>query len=224
LDNVTVSSTGTTYSFDVTSFVNSEVAAGHDIISFYLEALAADTDVIFDSREGANPPVLELQPTADSTFDPVADAFVRSGTPTQNYGTSTDLYEKNGGTNFVRYGYLKFDLTNYSGTGVSDAQLKLYAKTLGAASGVKVYSVTDDSWTESGLNWNNKPTPATELDYVTVSSTGTTYSFDVTSFVNSEVAAGHDVISFYLEALAADTDVIFDSREGANPPVLEVAE
>jgi hypothetical protein len=117
---------------------------------------------------------------------PVADAFVRDGgSAGANFGTQDILTVKSDGVGFNRISYLKFDLTNYTDT-FYNAKLKLFLKTVSATS-MKwhLYRSTNDSWTETGVNWNNKPDTSTFIGTVTNNGSGLA-EWDITKLVNSE--------------------------------------
>src|SRR5262249_14228316 len=80
-------------------------------------------------------------------------------------------------------------------------------------------------WTENGITWNNRPLPSDMLGAATV--TGTAYAWyqvDVTSYLQSEVSAGHDLVSFALHnpSSASSTVIQVASRETATPPQLAI--
>jgi hypothetical protein len=174
-----------------------------------------------------DPTILNLNPTADSY---VRDGSANAGT---NFGTVTTLSVRtdtvvNSGNN--RDAYLKFDTT--SATNVTSAKVRINAA-LSAAGTVStsIYSVATTTWIESGtgsITWNNKPARgATPLSSVSV--TGTTaawYELDVTSYVQSEKAAGRPIVSFAIHDAAAATPIInFSSREAAtNKPVIVITQ
>ena len=158
-------------------------------------------------------------------LNPTADSYVYGGSTSSNYGTAVDLIVKDGsGITYDRVSYLKFDLAGVSGT-ISSAKLKLYCNGLsnGAPSTAKIFAVTNDSWTESGITWNNAPTLGSQVGPTqSVGSVNAWYTVDVTSFVVSEYN-GNKVVTF---AVKDDTQVNkmieFDSREAANKPILEI--
>jgi 2',3'-cyclic-nucleotide 2'-phosphodiesterase (5'-nucleotidase family) len=165
---------------------------------------------------------------------PVADTQVVSGSPTTNYGTSNNIYIQSSSTSSYgnERGWLKFDLSSIpAGATITSASLQLWNwKATGAALPVEVRSANDDSWTETGLNWNNQPTLGSVLATQTLA-TGTTsvwYNWDATSFVQSEFN-GDKTASLMLKPVtegSADATAPsygFDAKEyGSNAPMLVV--
>lgn len=115
---------------------------------------------------------------------PVADAFVRDGSPGSNFGTQDILTVKSDGAGFNRVSYLKFDLTNYTDT-FYNAKLKLFLKTTVAGMKWRLYRSSNDNWTETGVNWNNKPDTSTFIGMIENNGSGMV-EWDITSLVNSE--------------------------------------
>jgi hypothetical protein len=100
-------------------------------------------------------------------INPDADALVNSTKPVKTYGFYyLSVYFD--GTVYNR-SYLKFDLTNIPDSAIiTKAELSLYSFT-SANSSIKplvsVNHVSDDSWSEDTLTWNNRPAfDATALD------------------------------------------------------------
>jgi hypothetical protein len=153
-------------------------------------------------------------------FMPLHDAYVKSSTPTSNYGTVATLRQRVTSSETLRT-YLKFDVSGISGP-VQSAKLRFYV-TDGSNNGGAVYVVSNDyagtttPWTESGLNWNNAPslsgTPLSSLGGV---STGIWVEFDVTSAI-----AGNGSYSFGLKNTSSDA-VYFGSKENSNKSQLVI--
>ncbi|MEM9859839.1 MAG: DNRLRE domain-containing protein, partial [Bacteroidota bacterium] len=157
----------------------------------------------------------ELVPTVqDSSISPVADAFVRGGTYTNdNYGTSTQLVvkENSGSADNDRMSFLKFDLSTISGT-VSSAKIRLKVQNDDPGASHQLHFISDDSWTETGITWSNKPSAGSVLSTQTVPVVGEWIEFDVTAQVNSELA-GDGTISVQLSESSIDNYVVYHSRE-----------
>jgi len=97
------------------------------------------------------------------SLSPVADAFVRNGTYAANsYGSDTALIIKGSASSgYTRTSYLKFSLGNVSN--IISARLRIYGRNTDNTSSISfsTYSVDNDSWTESGITWNNAPPAST---------------------------------------------------------------
>jgi hypothetical protein len=148
---------------------------------------------------------------AVTSLAPVADAYVYSSKPEANYATSTHL--RTDGSPDTR-SYVKFDVQGIDGT-VTRAILRIYANSA-SNTGYNVNRVSDNSWTEVALTYNNAP-PVGEIigsSGPIVASTWTTV--DVTALV-----AGNGSLSLALTPI--DTRAIsFSSREGEYPPELTI--
>ena len=177
--------------------------------------------------------VFKAVTTTTTTLNATKDAYVRDGANAAiNYGatdltkmeTKLDLTANSG---FNREGYLGFDLSTISGN-ISSAKIKVYGKLGAAGTGIPVsmYSVSSTTWAEATTNWNNKPAAgATSLATATLTSTTGAYSiWDVTNYVNTEKAAGRNLISFNFKNLAnAATQCAWNTKEtGTNPPQIEI--
>src|SRR4029079_17490348 len=81
-----------------------------------------------------------------------ADSYVQQSTATTNYGNATTVQvDSNDG---VAHGYVKMTIGNVGP--ISSAKLRVYCtNTSSGPNTVRV--VADNSWTETGINWNNKP-------------------------------------------------------------------
>lgn len=167
------------------------------------------------------------------TFLPLQDAYVRDGSNAAiTFGTtdSTLLITKvspAGQLNNAREAYLRFNLTGLSGT-VSAVQLRVYGKIDGTAVPsvpVGVFAVSNTTWTEAALTWNNKPASGAALDTATATNAAYTYhTWDITSYVQGELAAGRTNIALVMKSLQAhDPRIFWNSSEfGSNPPQLVV--
>ncbi|MGX5819498.1 CBM96 family carbohydrate-binding protein [Chitinophaga lutea] len=162
------------------------------------------------------------------------DAYVRDGTNAAiTYGTtdSTLLITKvspAGQLNNARETYLQFDLSSITSP-LASVVLKVYGKvdlTTVPSVAVAAFPVSNTTWTENTLTWNNKPAAgATALATVTVSNAAYAYyDFDVTAYVQAEKAAGRNKVSFALKSQVAHDPRIFwnSSEAGSNPPLLSI--
>ena len=179
---------------------------------------------------------LALQVGTTQTLNPTADSSVQAGSnASTNYGTLTLLRAADFGVSSSSSSvtYLKLDLTGITSV-PQFSTLKLTVNTGSTpASGIpriKIYGVSDTTWTETGLTWNNAPgldranfvgtgTLITEAD---VPMSGGVASFDVSSYVTSHIGG---VIG--LQAISETNDslkLFVNSREATTgKPVLVMA-
>ena len=153
--------------------------------------------------------VITVRVTA--SLSPTADSYVRGSNANGNFGNATTLTVQQGSSGGnQRWSYLKFDLTSVPS--VSNAKLRVYGSVSGTTSTViqtAVYPVSDTTWTETGLTWNNKPpSGTTALSVVTIVNNSTAdrwYELDVTAYLQAEKAAGRNVVTLALKNLANST-------------------
>jgi hypothetical protein len=108
----------------------------------------------------------------------IADTYVHDSKLTINYGSADNLVTAASG----RYAYFKFDLSSVPGPIVS-AKLRIYQRT-GFRYLRSVYDVADDSWTETGITWNNKPSFENERARITTNSAWN--EWDISSYTAQE--------------------------------------
>jgi GH25 family lysozyme M1 (1,4-beta-N-acetylmuramidase) len=155
-------------------------------------------------------------------------AYVRGGSfGNTNFGSTSDLLVKQGASQDVmRESYIKFDLS--SAATISSAKLRLFGRLNDTATpslGVRVYSVSNTSWAENLLTYNNRPLVglAQRTSFNVAGTTNKTYDVDLTSFLKSEKALGHNIVTLVLRGSAVtSTYATFGSDETANGPKLIV--
>jgi hypothetical protein len=167
------------------------------------------------------------------TLTPQHDAYVRNGTNAGvTHGTTdpTNLITKLNSTASAgndRHTYLRFDITGVSGN-ISSAVLRLYGHLADNRNNnipVSAFAVSNTTWTESAITWNNKPATGAALQTATVTdSVARYYTWDITSYIQSEKAAGRNIISLaLLNGTVTDPITSWNAKEtGSNPPQLVV--
>jgi hypothetical protein len=163
---------------------------------------------------------------------PEADTYVTDGTPTVNYGSSTELAIKDLNTpGYDRVSYLRFPLTSLDASFTRRAILKVTVTGTGSEGGgsrfAEIREVPDNTWTESGMTWETRPATSTYVTRYDAQSSGVTYLFDVTHQVNKQRALGNPVSFALTQETNSNRYVTFASREHANAayrPVLEIIE
>jgi uncharacterized delta-60 repeat protein len=186
------------------------------VVSKTVTATEADNDVVTPPTGGT------------VTIRSISDSYVRDGSyATQNFGTATQLVVKNhpysGNT---RESYLRFTLGDIT-SNVTGAKLRVFAKSNSASEAVtlSLAGFTGKSWSETGINWNNKPTGSTLPGTQVVSgTTGNWYEFDVTSTVQLAKNGNATEVTFILKgASQTDAQALIESDETsatANRPQL----
>lgn len=150
-----------------------------------------------------------------------ADSYVNSGSVSTNYGADTYMVTKQS-TSSDRSAYLKFDLSGITGT-VTSAKLKLNVKSKSANADRTVYDVADDSWTETGVTYANRPAIGSSIAATPVTALGW-IELDVTSAVAAQ-NAGDKIVSLHVKDPIATNNVgidFFTKENGSNSPVLTV--
>ncbi|HEV2907182.1 MAG TPA: right-handed parallel beta-helix repeat-containing protein [Actinomycetota bacterium] len=139
---------------------------------------------------------------------PVADSYIDESAPTTHFGTSTS-FRTDGSP--ILTAYLRF---NVQGVGPTDSvTLRVFAETANSL-GFRVHSVSDNTWSETGLDYTNAPSFGPVVDFSGPVLAGTWSSVDVSSIVPTD-----GPVSLALTSESA-TATRFSSREGSNPPQL----
>lgn len=198
---------------DVTAFVT-----GEGLVSFGIETVS-NAAISLSSREGANTPELvivtsENPPTGPQpgtfSFDAVADSYVNANSPDNNFGTSPLRADLSPQIN----SYLRFDVQQLVGV-IDSVTLRIYANN-GSPIGYDVHQVSDNSWDESLITFNNAPLLGTI--------TGASGSFAADGYVEVDVTAlvtSEGLITFGLST-QSNTAISLASRESLTLPQLVI--
>ncbi|MFC1620208.1 DNRLRE domain-containing protein [Candidatus Neomarinimicrobiota bacterium] len=203
--------------------------------------------------------ILSLSGLIAEEFPVVADTYIYKNSAFENFGGTEYLYirqvsaptidETGGEEKYNRHGYLKFDISSYTG---SIDTARLYLSIRRATSTENINPVTadfwllddgDDGWEESAMNWLNAPAnwDSTSWSLVWANTPGTfvfdtvfdfhddgsdsTYVFDVTDAV---AADANGIISFFIADTSHNSGKLYiHSKEniaGAAAAMLEVKE
>jgi chitodextrinase len=184
-----------------TSFADTSATAGTTY------AYAVDAVDAAGNRSARTEPVSVTTPSAGGsmTVGPDADAYVSPDAPTTNYGLAGAIQVD---TSPVFSSYLRFVVPAGVGA-VTQATLKLYV-TNASANGGTIWTVGSTTWTETGLNWNNKPATTASVGPIGTAALGTWVSVDLSSRIT---AAG----TYSLAILGGSTDgVYYASRQNAD--------
>ena len=144
---------------------------------------------------------------------PTDDAQVAEGYPTTNYGSATGLYVQSDSASAYldERTWMRYDIASAipEGATITSASVKLYCwKATGSNMDAGCHPSSDDTWLESGINWNNQPSygPVMDTKTLVVGMTNLWYAWDVTSFIQAEWA-GDRLASLMIKAVT----------EGSNP-------
>jgi hypothetical protein len=180
-----------------------------------------DTITVTATCQGS--PEITTYQTCTASTAPIAitaDAYVIEQDPDYNSGDDHSVYvgTLENGSSMDTWspedcrGYWKIDLSGLpSGAVIDNAYFTAYTAFGGENGGwvgstwvgtagyhtltATIKGVSDDSWNESTITWNNAPSMGSSLDSVDVRARMIWYSWNVTSFVASQVAGGDRVIS-----------------------------
>ncbi len=166
--------------------------------------------------------LVKVNPPAGSgitILNPIADSYIKGGSDkNKNFGTKETIQVKNGnGSTFDRKSLLKFNVS-LTDT-IASASLRLYGKNNNGNKviPISVFGLADDSWIETEVTWQNaltdsKLTP--ELGIIDLDGSIGYREIDVTAYINAEITAADSSVSFLLENITKDSDiVIFQSKE-----------
>jgi hypothetical protein len=152
-----------------------------------------------------------------ATLNPTADTYILSTSPDSNYGTANPI---SASASSYR-AYLKFDTSAIPASAtINYAKLTIYSKS--TASGVFRVHGAPDSWTETGLTWNNAPAwqPGV-LASSPPSAIQSNVAYTIFLPVKAVTKAGNTDLG--IDFSQAGTITKFASREDAtNPPQLVI--
>jgi hypothetical protein len=109
--------------------------------------------------------------------------------------------------------YLRFTVQGLSGT-VTRATLRIFANSASTSSCV-ANGVSDNTWTESTINYNNAPPLGSALGSASPISTGTWISMDVTAYIT-----GNGTYNLALTTPGSTAVSLASRQSGANAPQL----
>lgn len=203
----------------------------------------------FDRSVRATVEVMEGRTLLSSVLHPTADADVETQTgdanfANANFGADTQLRVQGAASDTIET-YLKFDISTV--TSVGSATISLTGGLADLATpqnSVSIFAVPSTTWVEGNgvqpsgggslnlddnppneVRWNNRPAStgiALDTQAILVPQV---YTFDVTSYVQAQKAAGATAVSFVLRSGSpSGGEVIFGSKESSDQPELDVAD
>ncbi len=147
------------------------------------------------------------------TFTPTDDAYIYQTNGNTNYGSTTTLQVDNSPVKNI---LLKFNVSGLSGQTISSAKLRLYDVDPSSKGG-DFYSVSDNTWQQGTVTWNNAPAANTTL-LASLGSVqvGNWYEVNLTSLIT-----GNGTYSLRVSSTSSD-GADYSSKEGTNPPQLVI--
>jgi hypothetical protein len=127
---------------------------------------------------------------------------------------------KKDGSGYNRKSYARFNFNAFGGSSAALARFRVYVTNVNTdpSRTIKIYGTSDETWSETGITWNNAPAGSTYINSITVTNTANVwYEIDVTSYVN--VHFSDKVVSFLLineGTASAKGDVTFATKEAAS--------
>ncbi len=90
-----------------------------------------------------------------ATFEPIADAWTSQAQPTTNFGNDSELQMRATGSNLAKHAYMKVQVSGITRP-VLSAKLRVHTGPV-AFGWYSLYWITDTTWQEGTINWNNGP-------------------------------------------------------------------
>jgi hypothetical protein len=171
--------------------------------------LAQGKSVIEGQSRTINAPTLHM-------LNPAADVYVRSGAyANQNFGTPSSLEVDTDDSGTIIQSYLRYSIGNL-GT-ISSAKLRFYI-TNGTSIGPELKKISDTTWGETTLTWNNKPAvDGALMGTIGSVSAGGWVEIDVTDHVTS-----NSVLSFVMVPRSSDGMGMRAREASSNKPELVI--
>lgn len=147
----------------------------------------------------------------------IEDSYVAADATGTNFDSAPNLVVRQ--TPVEKWAYVKFNLAAITVDVIKDVYLVLTANSAPIGMVNEVWSVTDDSWSESAITWTNKPAAVTLLDTVNINGAGAIF-FNVTDFVRAQ-KTGDGFASFVIkETSSTGSSVLYDTSEAGSAPGL----
>jgi len=152
---------------------------------------------------------------------PIADSYVDSDESDHNFGEEERLqvyYYKWMFITKQRFAYLMFNLSGIpAGINIVSADLRLFAESAQATLNIGAHYCSDNSWEETEITWNNKPSWSEETtDIEPVSVSNSWFNWNIKSDVERILQSNDTLLTVLLtpeETEDKDLTVVFYSRE-----------
>ena len=191
---------GRTDYYDVTTPKDSQYEIGASEYTSTVTPTPTPTRATTPTPASTPTPVPTSSGAQTTSFIPVADTYVRSDTPTTNYGTNSSLSVVGG--SLVRITYLKFDLSSLAGKRISSAKLRMYVNN--SSNGTfSLKTISTDTWSESTMTYSNRPALGSAFSSFAPGSIGSGW---VEVGVSSAIVGKEGkVFSFGIDGTSSDT-------------------
>jgi fibronectin type 3 domain-containing protein len=146
---------------------------------------------------------------------PTDDSYVDNNKKrtASNFGTISAL-NVNSGTQSTQYSLLKFNVSGVGTRVVTQAKLRLYVGE-GSQNGGRFHQITNNSWAENSVTWNNKPAfNSSVLASLSAVNQNTWVEVDLTTLIS-----GDGVYSVLIDSNLRDL-ASYGSKESASKPQL----
>ncbi|NME66802.1 CBM96 family carbohydrate-binding protein [Flammeovirga aprica] len=157
-----------------------------------------------------------------TTLTATDDATINENQPDLN-GNWTNV-EIRGKENVTVIGLFKFNIKDIiNKPEIRSAKLKLYTNSLEDNVNLSLFEAYGDSWKESSITWNSKPSKGAKVAETTINSVGKYFEFDITKYIKGKHSNADKLVSVWIEdSEFSESRVKFDSRTKTNPPRLEI--
>jgi hypothetical protein len=170
-----------------------------------------DSNIVTALMAGKTPSGI-VRPTIVDTTE---DVSAKQSQPDTNQGTANNLeLRMDGASSFARVAYLKFNVLGLDNP-VESAWLHIALNT--ESDPINVLAVSDNTWTETGLTWNNRPATGAVVGNGQ-GSAGTWVSVDLTSYIT-----GDGIYSLALDEQGNSYHTVY-ARESGYGAYLEITE
>ena len=215
--NLVLDTTNTTN----TSFGSRESGANAPqlVITYGTSGPTATISPATATLSAASPTPTSISPTSTSAasgvlnFTSSADAYVIQSSPTTNAGTATNLRID---SSPITRSYVRFVVSGLNSSPVQSAKIRLYANSSNTT-GYSVKSLSDNSWTETGITYSNAPASGSLLGTSPTIVAGKWVEVDISSYIKAD-----GTYNLVLDTTNT-TNTSFGSRESsANAPQLVI--
>jgi hypothetical protein len=146
---------------------------------------------------------------ADVKLAPIDDTYIDESYPSDVFGGALELSVDGGNQEIA---FLKFDLSSVAAA-VDVAMLKFYISK-GSTGQQFVHEVSDNTWTELDLTWNNAPPLGNEIGMTTGGEKDSLLYVEVTDYINGKIGG---VASLAIQSQDSES-LRFNSSEALSFP------